>query len=161
MRPSKRLIVFATREEYDNLKEYISNKQDRILITGEGWANIVEALKDIDKDTVIINIGYCGSNSIPVGTKVEIRNCYCYHPQFSGSDVKYDNPVYALSPMGVDCYTSGDFVLQTDIIEPVVFDMELYAICALGFSNVNGIKIVSDNLSLHDYRDAAGITTEQ
>lgn len=62
--------------------------------------------------------------------------------------------------MGVDCYTSGDFVLQTDIEEPVVFDMELYAICALGFKTIVGIKIVSDNLSLHDYRDVAGIKGE-
>lgn len=154
MGPTKRLIVFATREEYENLKDYIGSPHDRVIITGVGWANVVEALKGFDKNTVIINVGYCGSNSLPIGTKVEVRKCYCYHPHFIASDMRYDDVSFTLSPMGTDCYTSGDFVLETDIKEPVVFDMELYAICSLGFSNVNAIKIVSNNLCLDDYRAA-------
>ena len=39
-----------------------------------------------------------------------------------------------------------------------VFDMELAYIAALGFENLCSIKIVSDNLSLHTYREvAAGV----
>ena len=52
----------------------------------------------------------------------------------------------------VDCYTSNDFVLQTTLQQPVVFDMELNTICALGFDVVS-YKIVSDNLSLKQYEE--------
>ena len=51
----------------------------------------------------------------------------------------------------VPCYTSNDFVLETKIKDPVVFDMELAYILALGFEEVESIKIVSDNLSLKEY----------
>jgi hypothetical protein len=66
--------------------------------------------------------------------------------------VEYDEPTYTLSGY-VPCYTSNDFVLQTNIKEPVVFDMELAYILALGFKNVESIKIVSDNLSLKEYEE--------
>lgn len=51
----------------------------------------------------------------------------------------------------IKCYTSNDFVLNTDIKEPCVFDMELAYIMALGFKRVKSIKIVSDNLSIKEY----------
>lgn len=145
-----RWYVFATQEEYDNLREYVP-KNERVIITGEGYANVIRSLKDLDEDeNVIINIGYCGSNNLPVGTVVRVKNCYSYHPIF-GDSMKYKDKSYLCDPAGrYDCYSSGDFVVQTDIKEPCVFDMELYAICSLGFKTI-AIKIVSDNLSLHDY----------
>ena len=42
-------------------------------------------------------------------------------------------------------------MLATDIQEPVLFDMELYAIMSMGFKNVESIKIVSDNLNINQY----------
>ena len=55
------------------------------------------------------------------------------------------------------CYSNTDFVLQSDYRD-CVFDMELAYIAALGFENLCSIKIVSDNLSLHTYREvAAGV----
>ena len=48
-------------------------------------------------------------------------------------------------------FVLNDFVLETKIKKPVVFDMELAYILALGFKNVESIKIVSDNLSLKQY----------
>ena len=41
--------------------------------------------------------------------------------------------------------------VQTDITEPVVFDMELAHILALGFTNVKSTKIVSDTLNFEEY----------
>ena len=55
------------------------------------------------------------------------------------------------------CYSNTDFVLQSDY-KDCVFDMELAYIAALGFQNLCSLKIVSDNLSLHAYREvAAGV----
>ena len=55
------------------------------------------------------------------------------------------------------CYSNTDFVLQSDY-KDCVFDMELAYIAAMGFENLVALKIVSDNLSLHDYREvAAGV----
>lgn len=153
-----RLCVFATQEEYEKLKQYVSPK-DRIMITGEGQGNIIQALKDIDKSTIIINIGYCGSNILPIGTEVRVRKCICYHPNYDNT-IKYSDEEYMCDPLGdYDCYTAGDFVTETKIKEPCIFDMELYTICALGFRSI-GIKIVSDNLDLHSYREMAGMGEE-
>jgi hypothetical protein len=64
------------------------------------------------------------------------------------------NPESCLSSV---CYSNTDFVLQSDY-KDCVFDMELAYIAALGFENLVSLKIVSDNLSLHDYREvAAGV----
>ena len=49
------------------------------------------------------------------------------------------------------CYTSADFVTHTDIKEPCVFDMELAFILALGYRNIQAIKVVSDNLDKKQY----------
>jgi hypothetical protein len=93
----------------------------------------------------ILNFGYVGSNNIPIGTEVKIGKCKLYHP-----NVEYKEPEFELNG-DVPCYTSNDFVLETKIKEPVVFDMELAYILALGFEDVESIKIVSDNLSLKEY----------
>lgn len=135
------MIVVATEAEYKQFK----SDTDAIIITGVGYANVFKVLADIPRDTPITNIGYAGSNSIPIGTVCAIGECRHYHPT-----VDYDEPIYAL-PGIYTCYTSDDFVTHTDIQEPVVFDMELYAILSMGFTDVTAIKIISDNLSLEEY----------
>ena len=60
----------------------------------------------------------------------------------------------ALNPQQAVCYSNTDFVLASPY-KDCVFDMELAYICGLGFSHVSAIKIVSDNLSLHAYRELA------
>lgn len=141
------LIVLATEKEISLVKDKYPGA--RILITGVGGLNIVEALKDYPRDTPIINIGYVGSNCIKIGTEVNIGHCGLYHP-----NVTYIEPTYEL-PGTATCFTSNDFVLSTDIKEPVVFDMELAYILALGFTNVISIKTVSDNLNYQDYENMA------
>jgi hypothetical protein len=139
------MIVVATDEEYKLAKKRF--KGHKIVKTGVGGINILNTLKEADKRQKIINFGYVGSNVIPIGTEVRIGESRLYHP-----NVEYEEPTYKLDG-DITCYTSNDFVLETNIKEPVVFDMELAYILALGFKNVESIKIVSDNLSLKKYEE--------
>lgn len=140
------MIIVATTEEYElAIKRF--GKNHEIIKTGVGALNVINTLKDKDKKTQIINFGYVGSNSIPIGTEVKIKECRLYHP-----NVEYDELNYKLNGDTI-CYTSNDFVLTTNIKEPVVFDMELAFILALGFENVESIKIVSDNLNMEEYNE--------
>lgn len=137
------MIVVATYEEYKLAQERF--KGHKIVKTGVGGINIYQALKNENKGQKILNFGYVGSNNIAIGTEVKIGRCKLYHP-----NVEYEEPEFKLNG-DVPCYTSNDFVLETKIKEPVVFDMELAYILALGFEDVESIKIVSDNLSLKEY----------
>lgn len=145
------MIVVATDEEYKLARKRF--KHHLIIKTGVGGINVIRKLKHFPKWLKIINFGYVGSNNIPIGTEVKIFESKLYHP-----NVEYLEPAYLLNcnlleENLVDCYTSNDFVLTTDIKEPCVFDMELAYIMALGFKNVTSIKIVSDNLSLKEYEE--------
>lgn len=137
------MILVATKHEYGLAKERF--KDEEVVITGVGGLNVVKTLMDYPKDMPIINFGYVGSNKLPIGTEVKVGRCGLYHP-----NVIYDEPRYTLDG-DVPCYTSNDFVLKTRMEEPCIFDMELAHIMALGFTNVQSIKIVSDNLSLKEY----------
>lgn len=137
------MIVVATNEEYIEAKKRY--KKQPIIITGVGGLNVIETLSPFNRKEKIINFGYVGSNNIPIGTKVKIGECMLYHP-----NIEYKEPTYKLDG-DIKCYTSNDFVLETNIKEPVVFDMELAYILALGFKNVESIKVVSDNLNIEEY----------
>ena len=139
----KKVIVVATDLEESLVKPLTKLK---VIKTQPGSSNVIETLKDLDKNTKIINVGYAGSNVLPVGTIAKVKDSYLYHP-----NVEFKEKHYSLGGE-VDCYTSNDFVLQTTLEKPVVFDMELNTICALGFDVVS-YKIVSDNLSLKQYED--------
>ena len=139
------MIVVATDEEYKLAKKRFKGQE--IIKTGVGGINILNTLKEAEKWQEIVNFGYVGSNVIPIGTEVRIGECRLYHP-----NVEYEEPTYKLDG-DITCYTSNDFVLETKIKEPVVFDMELAYNLALGFKNVESIKIVSDNLSQEEYEE--------
>lgn len=144
------MIVVATDEEYKLAKKRYPHK--KIVQTGVGASNVIRTLKKYPKWIPIINFGYVGSNNIPIGTEVNVCISLLHHP-----NVQYKEPIYHLEfknpETDVICYTSNDFVLQTDIKEPCVFDMELAYILALGFKNVKSIKIVSDNLNIEEYEE--------
>lgn len=140
-----KLIVVATEEEYKLAKERF--KDHNVIKTGVGGINVIETLKDIKRDEQIVNFGYVGSNTIPVGTELKVGLCELYHP-----NVEYEEKRYNLGGT-IRCLTSNDFVLKTKIKEPVVFDMELAYICAMGFEKLESIKIVSDNLSIEQYEE--------
>ena len=142
------LVVIATKDELKLVEEYgFSNNP--ILITGVGGVNVVNALKDLPRDTHILNIGYAGSNTLEIGTSVSVGRVHTYHPKAEFSETES----YNLTIGTHTCYTSTDFVTQCDFKEPCVFDMELAFICALGFKQVRSIKIVSDNLSIEEYEN--------
>lgn len=136
---TERLVIVATNGESRLTDEHAG------LVTGIGALNVIRNLAPIDRDTPILNVGYAGSNSIPVGTRVRIGRVSSYHP-----NVEFDEPAYQLDG-DVPCYTSSDFVTHTDIDEPCVFDMELAYILAMGFTDVVSEKVISDNLSVREY----------
>lgn len=140
------IVVVATEEEYKVAQSRFKGQD--IIVTGVGGINVLRTLRKATKGLKIVNFGYVGSNVLPIGTEVRVGECKLYHP-----NVEYYEPTYKLDG-DVPCYTSNDFVQQTDIKEPVVFDMELAYILALGFKNVESIKIVSDNLSLKEYEES-------
>ena len=135
-----------------------------IIVTGVGAINVMQTLRHLPEDAQIINIGYAGSANYEIGSAVRVTQARLNHPC-----VTYPEPElhlqllpnsYLISPnecIDSVCYSNTDFVLQSDY-QDCVFDMELAYIAALGFKQLYSLKIVSDNLSLHTYREvAAGV----
>ncbi len=141
----KQLIVVAENKEKALAENLFPNIP--IIECGVGALNILKALRDVPLDTEIINIGYAGSANYEIGTQVEVGECQLYHP-----NVTYPEPVFHLGG-DTRCFTGVDFVLESKETD-CVFDMELAFICGMGFEKVRAIKIVSDNLSLHEYHKA-------
>lgn len=130
--------------------ELIQDRNGPVLVTGAGAVNVIRALQNVPRDSVIMNVGYAGSNKIPVGTRCYIGKVRAYHPA-----AKIDDQVFDLNGT-VPCYTAGDFVTSTEIQEPCVFDMELAYILAMGFRHVYAVKVVSDKLDYDEFEKNAG-----
>jgi len=150
----KELVVIAEKEELKLVQE-LGYTTYPVLITGVGALNVIETLRDIPKDTKIINIGYAGSKDLPVGKFYAVDYVAHNHP-----NVSYAESYYKLNWIpfiGDDrfevktCYTGCDFVLETKLGN-CLFDMELVYIMALGFTDVISFKYVSDNLDLQEHR---------
>lgn len=154
----KRLVVIAEAEEM-KLVKVLGYADIPVLITGVGALNVIEALKDIPRDTEIVNIGYAGSKDLEPGKFYCVGKSTLYHP-----NVDYHEPVYEIGwnpwPEGLNnevglkpktCYTGCDFVLSSDKTD-CLFDMELCYIRALGFEHIISYKFVSDNLNLQEHR---------
>lgn len=151
------MIVIAENGERELAEKYFPGQE--ILVTGVGALNIMKSLRDLPLDTPIINIGYVGSANYEIGSLVEIGEVKLCHP-----NVTYPEPEIHLTSgladeygievahKNVPIFTNVDFVLSSKEHD-CVFDMELAFICGMGFTNVRALKIVSDNLSLHQYHD--------
>ena len=149
------LIVIAEEGERALISKYLPDCLWPVRVTGVGAINIIRSLSDVPRDTHVLNIGYAGSANFEIGTRVEVTEVRLHHP-----NVTYDEPLLMLDALNMGlfpiadrqavCYSNTDFVLQSDYHD-CVFDMELAYIAALGFEQVSALKIVSDNLSLHDY----------
>ncbi|MBR1890635.1 MAG: hypothetical protein IJ817_03015 [Clostridia bacterium] len=142
------MIITIALENERKLVDELGFSGYPVVVTGVGGVNVINALKNISKDEEILNIGYAGSNHLPVGEKVTVGTACLLHEIF-----KYEEKIgktldYPKSK--INCYTSTDFVTKSEIDEPCVFDMELAFICAM-FEKVRSIKIVSDNLDLHAF----------
>ncbi len=161
----KKLIAQHLAGEWvDNQWRMADGSLWEILVTGVGALNVLQALRHIPQDTRLINIGYAGSANYDLGTAVMVNEVRLNHP-----NVSYPEPTLCLQPIPATylqapaavitsvCYSNTDFVLQSDYRD-CVFDMELAYIAGMGFSQLSALKIVSDNLSLHTYREvAAGV----
>ena len=147
------LIVIAEKEEL-KLVEELGYKDYTVLITGVGAINVIDALKDLPRDTEILNIGYCGSNTFEIGTRLQICAVGTNHEiaKFNEKIKPLQINVFEEYEDVAFCYTSTDFVTSTNKYEPCVFDMELAFIRAM-FNNVKSIKVVSDNLNKKQYKE--------
>jgi hypothetical protein len=161
----QKLIAQHLNGEMRDGKWYMSDGTEwEIIVTGVGAINVMRSLRDIPRDVVLINIGYAGSANYAIGSIVSVVESRLNHPC-----VTYPEPTLKLLPVPDEylqhpqdciqsvCYSNTDFVLQSDY-QDCVFDMELAYIAAMGFAHVCSLKVVSDNLSLHAYREvAAGV----
>lgn len=158
----KRYIILAEEGERSLIPEVeqslgCSLQEWEVIITGVGAINVIRSLSPLDRDAELLNIGHAGSANFEIGTLVEVTEVRLNHPC-----VTYPEPALPLStidnrqsPLTKSvCYSNCDFVLQSDYRD-CVFDMELAFIAALGFRTLHSIKHVSDNLSLHTYRETA------
>ena len=145
------LVVIAQKEEM-KLVEELGYENYPVLITGVGGANVIKALRDLPKNTEIMNIGYCGSNHYDVGTKVQAQFSETNHDiaEFRESSIPLNRVWNVID--SATCYTSTDFVTKTNKEEPCIFDMELAFICSM-FDNVQSIKVVSDKCNYQEYKN--------
>ena len=154
-----RTILIAEDSERKLVEEYLPGETN-IIVTGVGALNVMHALRDLPRDTELINIGYAGSANFAIGTVVEVTEVRLHHPS-----LEYKEPSLALQPVEdlfframnpqqAVCYSNTDFVLASPY-KDCVFDMELAYICGMGFTHVSAIKYVSDNLSLHTSREVS------
>lgn len=153
----KELVVIAEKEELKLVEKLGFHIGYPILITGVGPLNVIEALKDVPKDTRIINIGYAGSKDLKPGDFYLVDQVSLNHPNvcFPEHGYKCNVPYVFKDKFEVrSCLTGCDFVLESKLGN-CLFDMELAYIMALGFDYVTSLKYVSDNLDLQEYRKKA------
>ena len=66
----EKVIVVATDLEESLVKPLTKLK---IIKTQPGSSNVIETLKNLDIKTKIINVGYAGSNILPVGSIAKVK----------------------------------------------------------------------------------------
>lgn len=147
------IIIAAKASELEILDEDVINDAEKIIITGVGGMNavkkILQAVRPSKEDA--LNVGYVGSNSLKVGDRVQICSVLTHHPgvEFKEKPIQLD--LINIEKDAFPCYTSTDFVTDTNIKGPAVFDMELAFIAGLNWHSLSAIKQVSDNLNLEQY----------
>lgn len=151
----ERLLIDKAREELG-----LDLRDAELVFTGVGAINVIQSLKDLDREAELYNIGYAGSANFDLGTWVEVSEVRLNHPNVTYAEPRLpliDETLGAELPLEHEtrravCYTNCDFVLASDY-KDCVFDMELAFIASLGFKKVHSLKYVSDNLSLHAYHE--------
>ena len=170
----KVLFVIAMEKEEISIAENLKlnkvnentfcNENISLIITGIGKQrtaiSLTKYLENNEKPDVIINVGYAGSTDAKIGTWVNVNNSFNYEWQI------LDEEKYSLKGLdsrilidrekiiNMPCYSAESFVTKTDIMESVLFDMELhsiYIICQMYGICLISLKKVSDNLCLDEY----------
>ena len=151
----ERLLIDKAREELG-----LDLRDAELVFTGVGAINVIQSLKDLDREAELYNIGYAGSANFDLGTWVEVSEVRLNHPNVTYAEPRLelsalrasDIPGFRKTDKRAVCYSNCDFVLASDY-KDCVFDMELAYIAALGFKKLHSLKYVSDNLSLHAYHE--------
>lgn len=159
------MILIAEEGERKLIRQYLpallNETEDNVLVTGVGAINVLQSLRNLPLNTPLVNIGYAGSANFEIGSVAVVNQSLLHHPNVTYPEPVINLPTDAVTealknnnimPRIAPCYSSCDFVLQSKYRD-CVFDMELAYIAALGFENLQAVKIVSDNLSLHTYRE--------
>lgn len=145
-----RYIVVATPKEIGLIKEFLPEHiTDPVIVTGIGGTNVVRTLRDLPRDSEIINIGYAGSVDIPIGMDVSVGVVTTFHP---GCEIIEPVLITDYGSGSVHCYTSTDFVTNGHR-KGCVYDMELAFIAALGFKSLKAVKVVSDHCDYNEYNN--------
>lgn len=149
-------ILVADKQEADNIKIPKELKDNVKIITLGGWGDtaVIKKLSKmmlnhkLNKNDRFFNIGYVGSNEFPIGTAVTVGSAYKETP----SHTVKEPPIKLDKQSKVKCYSSINFVESTK--HTGVFDMELYTLATF-FPKIKSVKIVSDNLNYHEYKQVA------
>ncbi|MBQ7409092.1 MAG: hypothetical protein IJV03_00850 [Alphaproteobacteria bacterium] len=149
-------ILVADKQEADNIKIPNSLKDSVKIITFGGWGDtaVIKKLSkmmlnhEFNKNDKFFNIGYVGSNEFPIGSTIVVGSVAKEIPSHTVKEpsVKLDQE------SKVKCYSSLNFVESTK--HTGVFDMELYTLATF-FPKIKSVKIVSDNLNYHEYKQVA------
>lgn len=150
---NKTVILAAEEAEYKKCREMFPDVE--CILMGVGAGNVIKTCSQLPEGTRVLNIGYAGSNNLPIGTICIVSDSYrLVNGHYFFTD--HANPLH-LSAEGHPCYTNNDFVTESDKTDTTLFDMELNYIAAFTprINLVGSIKIVSDNLSIETFRNNA------
>lgn len=150
------IILVATQDEFALVKKHLPEYE--VVRTGVGASNVIKScsalLMEPTKKNIhepIINIGFCGSNTLPKGTVVEVGRTF----RLKNRNVEFEDyhNGLILSDSEHHCYTSNNFVTESNEPDGSIYDMELNYIAAFPFQLLGSIKIVSDNLDVCEYEN--------
>jgi len=147
-------ILIADKNEADNIKIPQELKDDvKIILLGWGETSVIKTLSKLffkgvfNKNDKFFNIGYVGSNQFPIASVVVVGSVAKEIPSHTVKE-----PSIKLNKnSSVKCYSSLNFVESTK--HTGVFDMELYTLATF-FPKIKSVKVVSDNLNYHEYKQA-------
>lgn len=153
------VILTPMAAEYAIAKDRFGCAND-VIWTGVGPRNILKVVTEmhLDPETPMMLFGFAGSNRLPIGTEVFVTKSYLHQLNASYEDepaVLKKPDLRNVPELGVPCYSSSDFVLETKVLEPAIFDMELGFLTPF-FSNLCAWRIVSDNLNLDAFDQFLG-----
>ena len=148
-------ILIADQQEAANIKIPKELKDSvKIILLGWGETATIKTLSkmllngEFNKNDRFFNTGYVGSNEFPIGTVVVVGTVSKETPSHTVKEpsIKLDKE------SKVKCYSSLNFVEKTK--HTGVFDMELYTLASF-FPKIKSVKIVSDNLDYHEYKQVS------
>ena len=148
----ERLVVLVAEEAEEKMvRQFLPDVE--CIRMGVGAGNVIKTCSQLPHGTRVFNIGYAGSNQLGIGTVTQVSETY--RLVLGSYDFTDHNSPLAISNEGYPCYTNNDFVTESCLTSPALFDMELNYIAAFPLQLVGAIKVVSDNLSIDAFRNNA------